>query len=310
MLDDRDNIAYSIVIPIHNSSGTLDELCVRLKGVMDAMGEPYEVIMVDDGSTDDSWTRMERIHSKDRRFKSIQLTRNFGQHNATVCGLAHSSGNLVLTIDSDLEHHPEDIPKFIEHRDHDIVIAQLQRKKHNAFKRVTSRMKDWFIYKLIGAPKGIQITSFRMFRKNIADNMVRIATPYPFIPALMFFVSKDVKGVPIEHHRRMHGKSTYTLRMMLRLFSNLMINNSSYLLQLVGQFGIMCSLVGFSLAIYFIVKKMFTLAPVPGWTSTIVMVLIFNGIILATLGIIGEYLIRIVNSSEKRPSYIERNVLK
>jgi len=301
---------YSIVIPVYNAAGSLKELADRIRNVMTSLGEGFEVIMVDDGSTDNSIEIMIDIHNQDRRFKVVQLFRNFGQHNATICGLAHSEGDHIITIDSDLEHHPEDIPKLLEYEDHDIVIAQLIEKQHNLFKKVTSRMKDWFIHKLVGAPKGIQISSFRMFKKDVAKNMVRITTPYPYVPALMFFVSRDVIGVPIKHGKRKYGQSTYTLKRMIRLFSNLMINNSSYLLQVMGQAGILSSIAGFFLALYFIARKILVNTVVPGWTSLIVINLILGGMILATLGIIGEYLIRIINSTENRPSYIVRRCIK
>lgn len=303
-------IQCSIVIPIHNSAESLNELIDRIVNVMETVGNTFEVILIDDGSSDNSWNKMKAIRETDNRIKIIQLFRNFGQHNATMCGFAHSKGKHIISIDSDLEHHPEDIPKLLKYREHDIVIAQLIDKTHNFFKKVTSSIKDWFICKLINAPKGIQISSFRMLKRDVVKNMLKISSPYPYIPALMFFVSRDVKGVPINHGVRKYGKSSYSLKKMVSLFSNLMINNSSYLLQLVGKFGFFSALIGFLLSVYFITNKLFIHSVIPGWTSLIVLSLIFSGLILITLGIIGEYLKRIISNVDNRPSYIERIVNK
>lgn len=303
-------ITYSIVIPVYNSEEALHVLTDRTRKVMDKIGSPYEVILVDDCSRDKSWEKLKEIHGQDSRFKVIRLFRNFGQHNATLCGLAHSSGRHVLTLDCDLEHNPEDIPSLLEHKEHDIVIAKFLYKHHNLFKRTASRVKDWYIQRLIGSPKGIYISSFRMFHNQVAKNMVKIATPYPYLPALMFFVSKDVVNVPIEHGVRKYGKSTYNLRRMIRLFSHLMINNSSYLLGLIGKSGVVTAGIGLLLAIYYTVRKIFILSVVPGWTTLVVLNLVIGGLVLIGQSVIGEYLIRIINSSEGRPSYIERNILK
>ena len=303
-------ITYSIVIPVYNAEESLQELTDRIRKVMDEIGSPYEVILVDDCSSDKSWTKLQEIHDKDKRFKAIQLFRNFGQHNGTLCGLAHSSGQYVLTLDCDLEHHPEDIPKLLEYKEHDIVIAKFETKTHNLFKRIASRIKDGYIQKLIGSPKRFYISSFRLFQNQVVKNMVKIATPYPYIPAMMFFVSKDAVNVSIEHGVRKYGKSTYSLRAMIRLFSYLMINNSSYLLRVIGKSGLMVAGIGLLMGFYFIVRKFFIPTVVPGWTTLVVLNLVIGGLILIGQSVTGEYLIRIINSSEERPSYIERNILK
>ena len=306
----KKEIEYSIVIPVFNSYDSLDELTNRVKKVMGETGKPFEVILIDDGSSDKSWKKMEEINKQDNRFKLIQLFRNFGQHNATLCGLSHCSGKHVVTLDCDLEHYPEDIPKLLEHKQHDIVIAQFPHKQHSLFKKITSRLKDFFIQKLVNAPRGVQITSFRLFKREVAENMAKIATPYPYLPALMFFISKDVKGVTLQHGVRKYGSSSYSLRRMINLFSNLMINNSSYLLNILGKFGMFCATFGLILAIYLVHRKLVGNLVVPGWTSLAVLLLFFTGVMLISQSIIGEYLLRIINNTEGKPGYIERRIIE
>jgi dolichol-phosphate mannosyltransferase/undecaprenyl-phosphate 4-deoxy-4-formamido-L-arabinose transferase len=194
-------------------------------------------------------------------------------------------------------------------RSHDAVIARLARKKHSAFKRFTSWIKGYFDYLLIGKPRHLSLSAFRLIRGDIAKMMLLRSTPYPFMPALLFSVTQDVVNVDIEHHPRTEGKSHYTLGKMISVFSNLLISNSSLLLRLTGLLGLSASVLSALAAVYVLIKKIAGGMAVPGYASVVLLLLFFGGLTLFSLGIIGEYLIRLVATSERRPAWLIRKEL-
>ncbi|MGI9316597.1 MAG: glycosyltransferase family 2 protein [bacterium] len=298
---------YSVVIPVYNTVKPLEELVARIEEVFNLLEVEYEVIMVDDCSSNtQTWTTLESIALKNPAVTAIQLSRNFGQQPATLCGLAEAVGDYMITMDDDLQHSPEDIPQLIHKNDHDIVIGQFSEKKHSLFKRATSRIKSYFDTILIGKPHNIRLSPFRMINRTTVDGMLAINTPSPFIPALMFHVSKDVVGVTFEHHSRKEGKSNYTFGKMLGVFNNLIIGNSSFLLKTIGYLGVIIAFCSLIYASFIVVEQLIKPTLVPGWTSVIVSILFVGGLLLFSVGIIGEYLIRIIAGVESRPSYVVR----
>lgn len=297
----------SIVVPVYDSL-VLEELSDRVDAAFRELPDhDYELIFVDDGSPDERvWPLLERLAGERSRVVALQLTRNFGQQAATLCGLRESRGELVVTMDDDLQHDPGDIGLLLARADADIVVAQLGRKHHSVFRRITSRMKGIFDRIIIGKPKKIQLSSFRLLRRTVVDGILEIRTPNPFIPAMMFHVSKRVVGVPVTHHPRRQGKSGYTLIGMIRVFSNLLINNSSLVLRVVGQLGMAFAVVSFATAFYVMYRKLVHGIPVQGWASLFATLLLIGGLLLFGLGIVGEYLVRIIESSETKPTYFVR----
>ena len=300
----------SIVVPVYDSP-VLEELADRIEEVFRERPEDdYEIIFVDDRSPGPGiWPTLERLARERELVKAVQLTRNFGQQAATLCGLREACGEVVVTLDDDLQHDPQDIPKLLAHADRDIVIGQLGRKRHSVFRRIASRAKGFFDQTLIGKPKNIQLSSFRLLGRTVVDGVLSIHTPHPFLPALMFHVSKDVVGVPVGHGVRRGGRSGYTLRKLIRVFSNLLINNSSLVLRLVGAVGISFAAISFLLVALVVYKKIVHGVAVQGWASLFSALLLIGGLLLVSLGVVGEYLLRIIESSENRPTYFVRRRL-
>lgn len=309
----KDLPEYSVVIPVFNTDNSLVEISKRIKKVfLQQVNSTYELIFVDDFSQNNStWSTLKHIVEKDNNAQAIRLMRNFGQQAATICGIQAAKGNYVITMDDDLQHSPEDIPKLIGLRNHDIVIGQFSNKKHSLSKRIMSRIKGYFDQAILGKPKHIQLSPFRLINRHTVEGIKKLfSTPYPFLPAMMLYVTKDIVGVEVTHTVRMEGETGYSFFKMLKLFSNLMINNSSFLLRLIGNLGLTISLGSFALAVYLIYQKMMHATKIVGWTSMIVAVLFMGGILLFSLGIIGEYLIRIIRGVDKWPNYIVREHLK
>lgn len=296
----------SVVIPVYNST-VLEALAERIDRVFAARMERYEIVFVDDFSPDPSvWQTLERLAARHSSVRAIQLTRNFGQHAATICGLREARGDFVVTMDDDLEQSPEEIPKLLAMQGHDLVVGRFKERQHGLFTRASSRLKGMFDWLILGKPKHIQLTSFRMLSRVVVDGMLAIRTAHPFIPALMLHVTKDVVAVDVDHRRREGGRSSYTFAKRLRLFTDLIIHNSSLVLRLVGQIGLLLSGVSFLLAAYIVYRKLAHSIGVMGWASVVTVQLLIGGLLLFSVGVIGEYLVRIIESSEAKPTYFVR----
>jgi glycosyltransferase involved in cell wall biosynthesis len=296
----------SVVVPVYDCPDP-EALVVRIEAALDGGGESYEIVLVDDASPSPTiWPALQRLARERPAVRALQLTRNFGQQAATLCGLAHARGEWMLTLDDDLQHDPADLPALLAERAHDIVIGQLVRSEHSLRRRIASRIKARFDEIIVGKPKHLRLSSFRLLGRTVVDGMLSMRTPDPFLPALMFRVSKDVVGVPIAHSRRAAGRSGYTLRKLLRVFAALLINNSSLLLRVVASTGIAFALLSIGLAGLAVFRKLADGTAVAGWTSLFAAVMLIGGLVLMSLGIVGEYLIRIIESSEARPPYFVR----
>ncbi|HEX8253769.1 MAG TPA: glycosyltransferase family 2 protein [Thermoanaerobaculia bacterium] len=296
----------SIVIPVYNSPA-LAELVERIAAVFRGRDDDYEIVFVDDSSPDARiWTELEMLAQRDSRIRAIQLTRNFGQQAATLCGLRESRGDVIVTMDDDLQHDPADIPLLLAEAAHDVVIGELRQQEVRWSRRLASRLKARFEEILIDKPKRLQLSSFRVLRRVIADSIVAMQSPHPFLPALLFYVTRDVAGVPVSHGRRFAGESGYTMRKLLRLFSNLIISNSSILLRTAALSGIAFAVLSFAVAAWVTYQKLANGIAVQGWSSLFAAILLMGGMVLFSVGVIGEYLIRIIESSEARPTYFVR----
>ena len=303
-------IDISIVIPVYNTTKILEELTKDVATLLKINQLTFEILLVDDCSPNVStWQHILNTVNANEHVSGIKLTRNFGQQSATLCGLSMAKGRHIVTMDDDYQHHPEDILKLYEQREHDIVIGHLTNKVHSFSRRLASQMKGYFDEIILGKPKDIQLSAFRMFRKHVVQGMLQIKTPTPFIAALMFYVSKDIVGVKIPHHERMEGASGYGLKQMIRLFSFLLINNSSLLLRTIGNIGLFMSATCLLLIFLLVSRYFFFEGSITGWTSTMITLIFFGGAQLFSIGIIGEYLIRIIGSVEEKPPFIVRDII-
>jgi dolichol-phosphate mannosyltransferase/undecaprenyl-phosphate 4-deoxy-4-formamido-L-arabinose transferase len=304
------NIVYSVVIPVYNSTESVAELCERLVHVFeDTVKETFEIVLVDDSSPNpDTWKTLESIHEKDNRVKIIQLMKNFGQQSALLCGFTYTKGEYVITMDDDLQHPPEEILKLIAEKEHDVVMAQFKQRQHAFLKVGSSKIKQWFDYKILGRPKGLHLSSFRVINRSVISHILQIKTAFPFVGTMIFMITNDVKGVEVRHDARTRGTSGYTFWRMLMLFWSLLINNSTLLLNITGIFGLIISFASFITTLFLITKKIVYSIPIVGWTSLMVVVFFLGGISLFSIGIIGQYLIRIIHETQSRPSYAIRKI--
>lgn len=303
-----DSPSYSVVIPCYNSSSSLIELYNRIVRVFERANETFEIIYVDDGSSETAtWQTLKRLAASEHVL-AVGLSRNFGKPNAVLCGIAEAAGAWIITIDDDLQQQPEDIPKLLALKDHDVVVGQILNKQHGPIVNLGSKIKAQFDRFILGIE--IPMSPLKLIRAEIARSMLEMHATRPFIPALLATVTNDFVSVPIDHQPSQIKESRYTLRRRFSQFSNLLIGHSTLLLRGLAVTGTLTALTGFAFAIYTLVRRILGDVILPGWSSLIVINLVFGGLILLGLGLNGEYLLRISETASKKPRYIVRRKIK
>ena len=299
---------YSVLVPVYESDSSVVELVERLSAVFEKqLRTSYEVILVDDGSQSPStWPTCERLAREFSGVIAIRLMRNYGKAHAILCGLKHVSGRYVITIDDDLQQRPEDIPALVQHQEHDVIVANFVTRRHRRLTILSSWTKGLFDRVILGLP--CRMSPLKLFKAEVAEAMLKVRTSYPFIPALMAHGTSDFFPVDVQHEKSRHGKSRFTLRRRIKQLSNLLINNSTLLLRTFAFIGGLVALSGFAYAASIIFRRLLGAPPQPGWTSLVVINLVFGGLILIALGIVGEYLIRILEGISNKPPYRVRQI--
>jgi polyisoprenyl-phosphate glycosyltransferase len=295
----------SIVIPVFNSKETLSELSTRIDKSLRSSGKAYELILVDDGSKDGSWNEISRIKSETNfPVSAIKLSKNFGQHNAILCGFNFCKGDVVITMDDDLQHPPEEIPKLIsafEKSDADIVYGIPVNKKHSSVRNAGS----YFIratsdHKSKTSPGG---SSFRLIKIALTNKLLENHSHnFLFIDAVLAWYTGKIETVDVEHHPRKTGQSGYTLRKLFSTYLDILVNYSAGPLRILTYGGLILSILSFVIGLKFIYKKIFHDVPL-GYTSLIVSILFSTSLILFCLGIIGQYLYKLYQLQNRRPPY-------
>ena len=301
----------SVVIPVYQSEATLPKLIDRLASVLEQTGLRYELVFVDDGSSDDSWDVLTDLQTKSpNAIVAIQLMRNFGQHNAIMCGLRHARGRLIVTMDDDLQNPPEEIPKLveaIEEQGADLVYGQYLGKNHKPWRNLGSTLVNTF-YRLVFQSK-ITVTSFRIMRCELAKSILDYDLNYTFLDGLLAWNTQRIGTVEVEHHPRREGRSGYSLSKLAVLALNLFTNFSLLPLQITSALGFLLALGGFLAGAYYLVLYLAGQIDVPGYASIIVGILILGGTQLLAMGIMGEYLGRLHLNVNRKPQYTARQVL-
>ena len=302
---------YSVVVPVYNSDHTLEELYHRLEKVFrETLKEDFELILVDDGSKDRSYEIMEKLRSRDHRVKIIQMARNFGQHPALLCGFAHVKGDFVVTMDDDLQHQPEELPKMVrvmeERPDVDVIIASYEGRKHGPIRKLGTKVSVWATSKMLGKDPNLQITSYRLIRRFLVDAMLRTNTYLPQIGNLLVLSSNRIINVPVQHADRAYGKSGYSFKRLAKDLIYDITAHSAFPLLMVRNIGIISFLVSMVMAVYYLVRYFTMGISVEGWTSQMLVMLAFFGLVLLSIGIMGIYLMNILNEAKKMPHYVIR----
>ncbi len=303
---------YSIIIPVYNSEKILERTVEAVIKEIHSLGINAELILVNDGSPDRVWEVIERLALKHREVKGVNFLKNYGQHTAVLCGMEVAEGDFLITMDDDLQNPPSEISKLIEkiHEGYDLVFARFEQKKHAGYRRLGSKLIGYLNKKVFDKPDDLVLTNFRIFTRATAQRALQYRTNHPYIPGLLLRSAGRMANVTTEHHARSEGASNYSLWKILQLVSRLLFNYSSYPLRLVSMMGIIVSSLSFIAGLVYVVKSLFIGVSVPGWTTIVVLLSFLLGFVLVILGIMGEYMARLMNQLATERPYQIREIVE
>ncbi len=304
----------SVVIPVHNEQENLEELYRRLTGVLDNLNKPYEIILTNDGSTDRSSQILKELHQRrPSQIRVIEFNGNFGQHMAIMAGLERVHGEIILTMDADLQNPPEEIPKLVEamEKGHDVVNTYRQGRQDHWLRRFVSKMHNLLRAKMM--PK-IRMKDegcmLRAYRRDIVDLMASTGESTTFIPALALNYATNPTEVGIAHAPRVAGESSYNFYSLLRYNFDLVTGFSLVPLQAITLIGVVVSFFSFLFVMFLFARRLIVGPEVEGVFTLFAILFFLIGILLLGLGVTGEYIGRIYQEVRQRPRFVVREVLE
>jgi undecaprenyl-phosphate 4-deoxy-4-formamido-L-arabinose transferase len=301
----------SIVIPVYNEAANLHALWRRLIPVIDASNREFEIVFVDDGSSDDSLAMLREFSASDARVRVVELARNFGQHSALLAGFRQCRGDIVVTLDADLQNPPEEIPRLLEAIDegNDVVGGWREDRQDSGYRRLASRVHNRLTSIIVGVPMHDYGCMLRAYRRHIVDTVVACDEKAAFVPALANSFAKRVTEIPVAHAERAGGQSKYNVFRLAHLSLNLITGFSNYPIQAVSLTGIAIFMLDFLFACFLLGHRLIYGPQQEGALWTLFAVAFFIlGFILLALGLIGEYIGRIYLEVRRRPTYLVRAV--
>jgi undecaprenyl-phosphate 4-deoxy-4-formamido-L-arabinose transferase len=301
----------SVVVPVYRSQATLAELHRRLVGVLAPLGAPFEIIFVEDCGGDASWQVIEGLARSDSRVRGIRLSRNYGQHNALLCGIRAARHALVVTLDDDLQNPPEEIPKLLKKLDEgcDVAYGSPDRNQHGVLRRVAGDVTKLALRKAMGPDTARHVSSFRAFRTQVRDAFKDYSSPFVSIDVLLTWGTSSFGYARVRHDPRQAGESSYALRQLATHALNMVTGFTTLPLQLASVLGFAFALFGLGVLAYVLVTYYTEGGSVPGFPFLASLIAILSGVQLFALGIMGEYLARMHLRSMGRPAYQVREEL-
>ncbi len=301
----------SVVSPIYRAENIVSELVKQLHENLSKITNDYEIILVNDASPDNSWQKMQEECNKDNRVKGINLSRNFGQHYSITAGLQYAKGEWIVVMDCDLQDRPDEIPNLYNKAQEgwDIVYAQREARKDNFLKKMSSKIFFIIYDYLSGLKSDGSIANFGIYNQKVIQEYNKMKELARSFPSLITYLGFRTTAIPVIHAERAEGSSSYTLRKLLRLSSDVILSNSNKPLKLAVKLGFSISLISFLLALYNVIAHLFGVIKVPGFTTTIFSIWFVGGLILFLLGIVGLYVGKIFDQVKERQLYIVQEKL-
>jgi len=302
------NKSLSVVIPIYNSQDSLPILLRDLEKVLKEITKEYEIILINDGSQDNSWEVIEELCKKIDRIRAFDLSRNFGQHNATLCGVRNANFEIIITLDDDLQNPPEMIPTLLDklNEGYDVVYGTPMKVRQVFWRTMASNTIRLLLHKIMGNEIAWRVSSFRAFRTSIRDAFADYSSPSVFIDVLLTWGATKFTSVSIKQEFRENGGSTYSLRKLLDLAITMVTSFSTLPLRVASLTGFLFTLFGIGVLIYVLARYIAVGGSIPGFPFLASVISIFSGAILFSLGIMGEYLARMYIRSMGQPPYFIR----
>lgn len=298
----------SIVVPVYRSADVLPELHRRLTDVLTSLHKDYEILLVEDCGGDNSWNVIQELSSRDLRVRGIQLARNYGQHNALLCGIRAARGQILVTLDDDLQNPPEEIPRLLKTMDegYDVVYGTPTAETHGFLRNQASRITKLALQSAMGAETAGKVSAFRAFHTRLRDAFAEYRSPSVNIDVLLTWGTTRFSAIAVRQDERTVGNSGYTLRKLITHTINMMTGFSTLPLQMASVVGFFFGVLGFILLAYVVGRYLVEGSSVPGFPFLASIIAIFSGVQLFALGIFGEYLARMHFRSMGRPPYCVR----
>jgi glycosyltransferase involved in cell wall biosynthesis len=310
MVQSHERRSISVVTPVYNGEASVGELCRRLAEVLPRIAAQHEVILVNDGSRDRSWETISELCSRSPVVRGLNLMRNYGQHNALLCGIRAAKYDLVVTMDDDLQHPPEEIPRLLARLEEgfDVVYGAPKAEQNGLMRALASRITRLALSAAVGSDVAKNVSAFRVFRTQLREAFAAYQSPFVSIDVLLTWATTRFGATTVAFQPRHSGSSNYSFTKLVRHALDMMTGFSSAPLQLASLIGFTCTLFGLAVFIYVFIRYCLE-GSVPGFPFLASIIAIFSGAQLFALGVIGEYLARMHFRSMKRPAYVVRTTI-
>lgn len=302
----------SVIVPVYNSAAGLDELIDRLGKALEATGRRYEALLIDDGSRDASWAAIAGIQARNPWVRGVRLMRNYGQHNALLCGVRAAAYDIAVTIDDDLQHPPEEISRLLEllGTGCDVVYGTPMRQQHGLWRNLASYFTRLALQSTMGVENARKVSAFRAFRTQLRDAFPTYRSPFVILDVLLSWGTNRFGSVPVEHQPRRRGISNYTFKMLILHAMNMVTGFTVLPLQFASLLGFAFGLFGLAVLAYVVGRFLIEGGSVPGFPFLASIIAIFSGVQLFALGIIGEYLARMYFRIMEKPPYVVGDIIE
>lgn len=305
-------VKVSLVIPVFNEVAILPELVSRLNAVCSRLGKSYEIIFVDDGSDDGSFATLEGLKRQDSHLRLLKLTRNFGQQAAVLAGFRLCRGDIVVQLDSDLQHPPEEIPKLLEAftEDVDLVTTVPKQRRDVLLRTLGSRYLRCFGQLLFGRTFKLNLSSFRAMRRSVIEKVEACRDRSRYMAVLMSWMGVPSVEIQVEHHHRLKGRTKYSILNLIRLTWDLVTGYSNFPLRVVTYMGLLGAVMGFAVMLFLLYQRVVQGILIEGFVVLSAVFAFFAGVQLLSIGFLGEYLGRVHIQLQNRPDYIVEKVIE
>jgi glycosyltransferase involved in cell wall biosynthesis len=296
---------YSVVVPVFNSVAVVGQTVDRIVEVFEQAGLSYELILVNDGSRDGSWEVIAERARANKHLIALNLLQNYGQHHANLAGFREATGDFVITMDDDLQNPPDQALVLIEQAMHgnDVVFGRFERKQAPGYRRIGSHLINLINRRVFAQPPGLAVSNFRILRRDVVDRICASRTAHPYITGQSLQYSNNPVDVPVRHAPRPVGTSNYGITRILRLVFSILFSYSLFPLRAAAFAGFLIALGSFLLGTYYVVRSFFVDVQVEGWTTIAVLLSLFNGVTIALLSMLGEYVVRTLNAVSAQDTY-------
>ncbi len=305
-------MTITIVIPVYRGAKSIGPLVHRLVDILGRGPDRLQIVLVNDGSPDNSHEVCLDLHAEFPDIVTyLKLARNFGEHRAVMAGLNHVQGDYVVIMDDDFQNPPEEVARLIDHavkHNYDIVYTYYQKKHHHWFRNLGSKLNDVVANFMLGKPRGLYLSSFKCLNRFLVKEIIKYSAPYPYIDGLALRATQNIGTIQVRHEPRREGQSNYTFRKLVSLWLSMFVNFSVMPLRVSTIMGLIFSALGFLMSLVVVIEWLVSPDRQPGWPSVIVSVVLFSGVQLIMLGLVGEYLGRLFLTNNQTPQFVVREL--